>query len=273
MTRVIAVSGGVDSVALLHMLSRQFPDERLIVAHFDHGIREDSASDALFVEKLAKKYNYEFVMKREELGAHASEERARQRRYIFLHGVANDHGATLVTAHHLDDLVETIAINFTRGTGWRGLTPFNTSIERPLLHLSKAEVIAYAVEAGLQWREDSTNAQDIYLRNRLRQKTKQLPESTKRELHALHAQQKQLRAEIRREVVVLIGAGPRYERYLITNAAEPVATECLRYITKGKLTRPQLARLLHAIKTAKPGTTYQAGNGISARFTTRYFTV
>lgn len=273
MTRVIAVSGGVDSVVLLHMLSQQFPDEKFIVAHFDHGIREDSSEDASFVKALAQKHNHEFVMKREELGADASEELARQRRYAFLYDMSKRNDAGLMTAHHLDDLVETVAINFTRGTGWRGLAPFSATIERPLLHMTKDELLAYAKRHNLEWREDTTNAQDIYLRNRLRRRTRELPKEAKREIHALHARQKQLRQEIRDEVAAFIGEGPEYERYRVTNVTEPIALECLRYITKGKLTRPQLARLLHAVKTAKSGATYQAGNGVSARFTTRYFTV
>lgn len=273
MSRVIAVSGGVDSIALLHMLSKQFPDERFIVAHFDHGIRDDSSADALFVRQLAEKYNYEFVMRREELGAKASEELARSRRYDFLRTVTERNNTSLIAAHHLDDLVETVAINFTRGTGWRGLTPFGAAVERPLLHMTKADILDYAMRHKLEWREDSTNSQDVYLRNRLRRKVQQLAEEEKREIHALYAHQRQLRVDIRLEVEKLVGVGPDYDRYKLMNMSEPAAMECLRYITKAKLTRPQLARLLHAIKVAKPGATYQAGNGISVRFTTRYFTV
>ncbi len=273
MSRVVAVSGGIDSVALLHMLSQQFPDEQFIVAHFDHGIRADSSEDARFVRGLAKKYNYEFAVKREELGEQASEELARHRRYDFLRSVAEKNDAPLIVAHHLDDLVETVAINFTRGTGWRGLTPFSAVVERPLLHMTKEELLNYAQRHSLEWREDPTNAKNIYLRNRLRRKIQDLPEMEKREIHALHAQQRQLREDIRCEVAKLMGDGPTYERYLVGNVSGPVAMECLRYVTKGKLTRPQLARLLHAVKVAKAGAVYQAGNGISVRFTTRYFTV
>ena len=81
MTRyIVAVSGGVDSVALLDMLAR-LSDHELIVAHFDHGIRSDSAEDALFVSGLAEQYGLPFEMRREELGSNASEDLARTRRY------------------------------------------------------------------------------------------------------------------------------------------------------------------------------------------------
>jgi moderate conductance mechanosensitive channel len=95
---IIAVSGGIDSVVLLDLMSRTEKD--LVVAHFDHGIREDSASDARFVEALSDRYKIQFVCRREKLGADASEELARQRRYEFLRGVATDFDGVIVTAHH-----------------------------------------------------------------------------------------------------------------------------------------------------------------------------
>ena len=104
MKRVVAVSGGVDSVVLLDMLADE--GVNIVVAHFDHGIRPDSAADAWFVKALAARYGVEYIGKREELGADASEELARERRYAFLHEVAQKHHAKLVTAHHLDDLIE-----------------------------------------------------------------------------------------------------------------------------------------------------------------------
>lgn len=79
---VLAVSGGVDSVVLLHQ-ALNWPDTELIVAHFDHGIRKESARDALFVRTLAGKYKLPFVSERQELGKGASEELARRARYGF----------------------------------------------------------------------------------------------------------------------------------------------------------------------------------------------
>jgi len=89
---VVAVSGGVDSAVLLDILSKK-PGLDLIVAHFDHGIRDDSKSDAIFVANLAKEYNLPFETKREELGSDVSEEKARDRRYEFLRAVAKKHDA------------------------------------------------------------------------------------------------------------------------------------------------------------------------------------
>jgi tRNA(Ile)-lysidine synthase len=269
---VVAVSGGVDSVVLLDMVSRM-PGGEFIVAHFDHGIRDDSAEDALFVGELSKLYGLTFETKREELGQTASEERARNRRYDFLRSVAAKYDARIMTAHHSDDAVETIAINMTRGTGWRGVAVLHSDIVRPLLDMDKLEIIAYAKANGLTWREDSTNSSDAYLRNRIRRRTATLPDDDKRQLLALRAHQVGLKKEIDSEVKQLIGDGPAYDRYFFTHADEKTAVECLRYVTHAQLTRPQLGRALLAIKTAKPRTKYEAGSGVIFRFTSRNFTV
>ena len=271
-TYVVAVSGGVDSVVLLHMLSK-VPDHEIIVAHFDHGIREDSSDDAAFVRKLADAYGYTFEMLREELGKKASEEKARARRYAFLRSVAKKHNGRIVTAHHADDVVETIAINFIRGTGWRGLAVLDSDIVRPILHTTKDELIEYARRHKLEWREDSTNASDVYLRNRVRRSAKDLEPGIKRELLALRAHQVESKQQIEKQIIELIGEGPSYSRYFFTHVPARVAIECLRQLTKGQLTRPQLERVLLAIKTAQPKSSYQAGSGLTFDFSTRNFSL
>lgn len=270
MNYVVAVSGGVDSVALLDMMVRANAGQ-LVVAHFDHGIRDDSHEDVLFVAELAKKHNLPFETRREELGLEASEALARERRYAFLCELADKHSATIVTAHHLDDLVETVAINMTRGTGWRGLSVFHSDIERPLVDIEKSALIAYAQKNGLTWREDSTNEDHKYLRNRIRTKTGALSSEAKRSLRALQLQQHQAKKTIEDEAKALIGDGPRYDRYWFTHVPVAVAIECLRVLTNGSLTRPQLARALHAIKVALPGSKYAAGSGVNFHFSTRQF--
>lgn len=272
MKYVVAVSGGVDSMVLLDMMVQEGSHE-LIVAHFDHGIRSDSHEDAIFVKEAAARYGLSFEMRRENLGTDASEALARDRRYAFLKTVAGRHNAKIVTAHHLDDLVETVAINITRGTGWRGVAALDADILRPLIDTEKSELIAYANRKNIIWREDSTNASDVYLRNRLRRRTDKLETEQKRELRALHAHQKVLKRAIEEETRVLLGEGPWYNRHFFIQAQPSVALECLRELTGGALTRPQLARLLHAIKTAKPNTTYEAGEGLRIHFSTRQFSL
>ncbi|MDB5162142.1 MAG: hypothetical protein JWM52_650 [Candidatus Saccharibacteria bacterium] len=269
---IVAVSGGVDSVVLLDMLSK-VPGHELIVAHFDHGIRSDSFEDALFVADLAERYGLSFETKREELGARASEELARERRYQFLREVAKKYGARIVTAHHADDVVETVAINLKRGTGWRGLAVLDSDIVRPLTGYHKKELVDYATKQKLQWHEDSTNASDVYLRNRLRKLVAELPKDEKRQLLALREHQTHAREVIDKEVARLIGPGPHYSRYFFIHIPKKVAMECLRFVTDARLTRPQLERALLAIKTANKGHAYEAGSGITLRFTTRNFSL
>jgi tRNA(Ile)-lysidine synthase len=269
---VVAVSGGVDSVVLLHMLLDANVGD-IVVAHFDHGIRSDSRDDANFVAKLARQYELPFETQREELGKQASEDLARTRRYAFLRDVADRHDARIITAHHGDDVIETVAINMTRGTGWRGLSVMDSDILRPLLDMSKSEILAYAATYGLPWRDDSTNTSDAYLRNRIRRRSMPLHDDVKRQVLGLRAHQVDTKRQIDQEVLRLIGPGPEYSRYFFTHVPQVVALECLRTATRAKLTRPQLQRALITIKTAKPAALYVAGSGIHLRFTSRNFTV
>lgn len=275
---VVAVSGGVDSVVLLDILARQASfskvgDYELVVAHFDHGIRDDSAQDAVFVAELAKKYGLAFESQREELGITASEELARTRRYHFLRAVAQKHQASLVTAHHADDSIETIAINLVRGTGWRGLAVLDSDIIRPLLDMSKQEILDYAQVRQLKWHDDSTNANNTYLRNRIRRKTSKLSDDSKRQLLGLRAHQIELKKQIDDEARSLVGDGLEYSRYFFTHLDQATAVECLRRVTHARLTRPQLVQAQLAIKTARPHTIYQAGDGVNFCFTSRNFVV
>lgn len=277
MKYLVAVSGGIDSVVLLHKLVTAGGHE-LTVAHFDHGIREDSAEDARFVEGLAAHYGLPFIMRREELGKKASEEQARERRYAFLRQAASERDARLVTAHHADDVVETIAINLQRGTGWRGLAVLDADdITRPLLTKTKQELRDYALRERLEWVEDSTNAGDTYLRNRLRRKlTASLPYADKRSL--LNAWQRQLRLkhEIDDEVAA-IAKSHMQSRYFFTHIGQIEACELLRFIVREQsgvgVTRPQAERALIAVKTARPRSSFDVTGGVTLEFTDRTFVV
>jgi tRNA(Ile)-lysidine synthase len=169
-TYVLAVSGGVDSMTLLHLLHDQ-PGLELVVAHFDHGMRADSTEDLALVRATARSYSLPFVSEAGRLGPETSEATARQARYEFLRRVQSDHQAqAIITAHHQDDVLETAIINMLRGTGRRGLTALSSrsDIVRPLLKVSKNELVAHARQHNLHWREDSTNQDEAYLRNYVR---------------------------------------------------------------------------------------------------------
>ena len=271
MRYIVAVSGGIDSVVLLDLMSRTEKD--LVVAHFDHGIREDSASDARFVEALADKYKIQFVCRREKLGSGASEELARQRRYEFLRGVAADFDGMIVTAHHRENIIETVAMNLTRGSRWRGLAGMSDSeIARPMNGWTKQRIYEYAIRQKLEWCEDETNQSDAYQRNRFRRRINcELDEYQKAGVYEVWRQQRKLRIEIEQEL-------ERFDdvvnsRYFLTMIDDNVAQELiychiLRHYDVSLL-GSQLERTLIAIKTGKPGSCWQIGGGIMMKLTMR----
>lgn len=275
MKYVVAVSGGVDSVVLLDMLAKKYPPEQLIVAHFDHGIRgKSSEDDALFVEKLSQKYRLKYEIGQGNLTKNASEDNARRARYEFLKRITANYDGQLITAHHQDDLIETIAINLMRGTGWRGLAVFgDDTIVRPLTLMRKEDIYSYALKHGLEWVEDETNQSDRYLRNRLRRKLAQMLTARQREkVLGLQKQQRLLATMIDSEATAFV-AGEQHSRYFFIMAPNEAAIELLRRLTKAKLHRPQLERALLAIKTHRAGSVYQAGARVELRFAKRHFVV
>jgi tRNA(Ile)-lysidine synthase len=175
---LLAVSGGVDSVVLvdvLHHLQFYF----LSVAHCNFQLRgEESDEDEAFVRKLATKYRLPFFVKRFDTQEFASKNKlsiqvaARQLRYAWFDEILlSQQIPLLVTAHHQNDNIETIIYNLAKGTGIAGLhgiLPKNGNIVRPLLCVSKEEILQYATENQLSWREDSSNESDKYSRNLIR---------------------------------------------------------------------------------------------------------
>lgn len=276
MNYLVAVSGGVDSVVLLDLMVKT--GHTVIVAHVDHGIREDSAADARFVNELAIRYGASFVLHEAHLGAAASEEQARDVRYRFLFEQADVHNAVIVTAQHLDDLIETVALNLERGTGWRGLSVMARSgIWRPLLETHKRTLYEYAMKHHLEWVEDSTNRTDVYQRNRLRRRLGlHNAYSLGEDVHSMWLHQLVLRRRIDTEVTHLLES-QHGSRYFMSQLEEGVAVELLGSAIEAsgglRPTRPQLIRALLAVKTAKPGAIYQVGGGVSLKFSARNYTV
>ncbi|MNH58513.1 tRNA(Ile)-lysidine synthase [compost metagenome] len=278
-TYVVAVSGGVDSVVLLDKLVKR-GGARLIVAHFDHGIRVDSTDDARFVGELANRYGLAFETRREELGTGAGEALARERRYLFLRDIARRYdNAPIVTAHHADDVVETIAINVTRGTGWRGLAVLDSELIRPLLTIPKRALVEYARQHNLVWHEDSTNRDTVYLRNELRSRIAQrLSDEAIQQLHSLWWSQLKLKRAIDKEIDELLTAqGPDYSRHFLISVDTSSALELLRAICQREIgvspTIPQRERALHAVKTLQPGKIFEVGDGVRLICQLRSFSI
>src|SRR5437879_4471844 len=184
----VAVSGGRDSVALLHSLVER-GYEQLIVCHLNHQLRgRSSDADARFVEKLAAKCDVDLEMGSTNVRALAAKQKmsietaAREARYTFFVQVARQRRTeTIFLAHHADDLIETFLINLFRGAGASGLSAIreisnrrigdvDLTIVRPFLERWRNEIDRYVREHRLKFREDASNKNLAPLRNRIRRR-------------------------------------------------------------------------------------------------------
>ena len=173
---LLAVSGGVDSMVLLDLFYKLKFD--ICVAHCNFQLRgKESDADELLVREICQDGYIPYFINSFETLEFAKENKlsiqlaARKLRYDWFQELLSLGFEYVLTAHHLDDNVETFLINFTRGTGLEGLTGIpaqNENIIRPLLPFSRDEIENYALENKIQWREDSSNASDKYFRNKLR---------------------------------------------------------------------------------------------------------
>ena len=180
---LLAFSGGADSMALLDMLLKEYPNAPILLAHVNHGIRKEEAlRDRAFCENVAKERGIEIAFLDVDVPTLAKEkgqsleEAAREVRYAFFADLMRERNIPLLlTAHHADDHLETILFRIARGTGISGLCgiapvrSFATGyLARPLLGFSKAEILTYCQEQKLNFVTDSTNADTTYARNRIR---------------------------------------------------------------------------------------------------------
>jgi len=174
---LLATSGGIDSMVLVDLCSQSKLD--FAIAHCNFQLRgEESDEDENFVRIQMGKLQVPIFIERFDTKAFAEQQKlsiqvvARNLRYEWFYSLLAHHNFDyILTAHHLDDSLETFLINFTRGSGIEGLTGIpeqNDKIVRPLLVFSRKEIEAYAVENQISWRDDSSNASDKYLRNKLR---------------------------------------------------------------------------------------------------------
>lgn len=256
---VVAVSGGVDSMVLLDLLTKNKPKLDLVVAHFDHGIRGDSYKDRELVAKTASKYNLPFFFEEGHLRSSASEEEARTKRYQFLNKVVKETKAKgLITAHHQDDLIETAVINIIRGTGRRGLSSMiNPKVTRPLLGYSKNQIRDYAKKNKIDFREDPTNSDTKYLRNYIRLNIMpKLNLSKRQKIISLINNQAGLNKEIDSSIEGLI---PKYSsrlprlwfNSLDSKSSHEVLAYWLRKNGLNSYDKKSISRLSVSLKTAK----------------------
>lgn len=174
---LVTVSGGLDSIVLLHLCVSS--GLNIGVAHCNFKLRDkESDADALFVKKTAEKLDLPFYSKEFDTYAYAKKNKcstqmaARELRYCWFEELSSTEGFDYIaTAHHANDNLETFFINLSRGTGIEGLIGIphiSGKIIRPLLPFSRKQIHDFAIQSDIIWREDSSNASDVYLRNAIR---------------------------------------------------------------------------------------------------------
>ncbi len=173
---LIAVSGGVDSCYLLHWMQEQ--GHQGVVCHVNHGLRPESAQEAVFVRGLAAQYGLPYEECTLQMAAQdgAFEADAREARLRFYARIARQRGVQHVAlGHHADDQAETILMQLCRGSAsahgmqeLTELTDYGITLWRPLLRMRKAEIVAWMQARDLSWHEDASNQQPIAVRNRIR---------------------------------------------------------------------------------------------------------
>ena len=290
-TVLCAVSGGADSVCLLHMLSRR-GDISLRAAHFNHRLRgEESDRDEQFVRELCREWNIPLTVGSGDVKAYAKaekrsiEEAGRILRYNFLFETAEREGCHLIaTAHNADDNLETLLLNLTRGSGLQGLTgvpPRQGMLIRPLLSTTRKEIETYLRTYGLSHVEDSSNRDETYSRNKMRRRVLPLLEElnpalrknsadTIRYLRAdndyLNAQAAALTAQAR--------TGPEgvsIDASLIAQAPDPIAIRAVRQLlsmtAQGSTdcTAAHLEGLAALCRSGGPSTLLDLPHGLIAR--------
>lgn len=270
-TYIIAVSGGVDSMVLLHSLRRFHPQHTYIVAHVNHGMRKTAHYDEELVKKVAIQHGLRFESTNLHLGEKASETLARTKRYEYLRALQKKHKAeAIITAHHQDDVIETCFLNLVRGTGHRGLVSLDSRamLIRPLLNMPKSTLIRYAQLNGIQWNEDNTNTDTTILRNKIRHEV--VPEMSELQrktlLHIIDTTRKYSKA-IDREIQQLNKKLLHRGQWVIRKSAfiqlphdvsREVIYGVLRDVGVKDIDKKTVERLVIAIKTLVPGKKIQA---------------
>jgi len=170
---LVCVSGGVDSMVLINLLKRLNYD--VSIAHCNFNLRNDESDlDEDFVKSYAFNNSIQFFSKSfvTQLRKHSMQMAARNLRYKWFYNILKTEKLDyIITAHHLDDSLETFILNLSRASGIEGLTgikQLNDVIARPLLVFSKNEILNYAKANSIKWREDSTNKKNNYQRNQIR---------------------------------------------------------------------------------------------------------
>ncbi len=290
------VSGGRDSMALLHLL-HELPGCRLIVCHVHHGLRAEADEESDFVRQTAASLGLPFIMAKADIPAIAAErglgteEAARlARQELFLTWSRQFPNACVALAHHRNDQQETALLHLCRGSaGIRGMAPVSTwsnglTVLRPLLDFTRDDITAYLTAHGLEWRDDASNDSDEYARNALRhrvipelnrifQRDTALPFSRACRLEQLH--QTVLRQAM--EAMELIDPqGRLYLPKIMLMPAELRQYAVYYYLRRRQvpgLTEETVLRVMNILPTDGPSRASLPGNKLAVRKEKRLFII
>lgn len=188
---IVGVSAGPDSMALLHMLINN-TNKKIVCVHINHNVRKQSIEEAKYLKSYCKKNKIVFeTMTIESYNEKNFENEARKKRYNFYEQILKKyHSHTLLLAHHGDDLIETVIMKIIRGSnleGYAGIKTYSKQkdyiIIRPLLNLTKEDIINYNEQNKIKYYIDETNANDLYTRNRIRLNILPLLKKEKKDIH------------------------------------------------------------------------------------------
>jgi len=284
---LVALSGGADSTALLlslHALQNEGKIRGLFAAHLNHGIRgEAAARDQRWCGALCERLDIPFATETADVPSYAKEhgqsleQAAREVRYDFLERARESFRASVIaTAHHRDDQAETVLMNLIRGsgtTGLGGMKPRNGNIIRPMLKVSREEILAFLTETGEMHCEDETNAENAATRNRIRNELLPILETFNPAIAQslcktaeLLAQDEAYLTQLADEAEEKIALGEGWKRDALLELPVPIATRIVRkrlISLAGQVSEADIRRVLELLG-ARTGTVIELSGGFSA---------
>lgn len=286
-TVLVALSGGADSTALLLSLHRLLQEGKirgLFAAHLNHGIRgEAAARDQRWCGALCERLDVPFATETADVPSYAKqhgqslEQAAREVRYVFLERARESFRASVIaTAHHRDDQAETVIMNLIRGsgtTGLGGMKPRNGNIIRPMLKVSREEILAFLAEANEGYCEDETNAENKATRNRIRNELLPMLETFNPAIAQslcktaeLLAQDDDYLMQLADEAEQTIASGDGWNRERLAALPLPIASRIVRkrlFDLSGRVSEADIRRVLE-LSGARTGTVIELSGGCSA---------
>ncbi len=260
-------------MVLLDIVRKSAKPETFVAAHFQHNVRDvaESEEDVRIIAEYCRSHGLRFELGSAEPGTLNSEAAARSARYAFLQDVAKQYGYKVVmTAHHAGDALETAIINILRGTGPRGLVALSSTAkrQRPLLNITRKQIEAYAALNHISWHEDSTNSDELYLRNYIRRQIVPRLSSAgaDQKLYELIREHRSRQAEIdellewlqRQLMMEYVDGGVILSRARFINLDYTLSCQLLHFTLSqtmgvGNISRNQIAKLVVFLKTGKAG--------------------